>query len=354
MKKAKVTKKFRALSFIAFAILLSTLVSCGPLMQKSVPDSGKSSYDIDSSKQLAFLKETIPPYNTLYFSDGQGYEFKRNYSNKLLITLDGGPGWNKSRIGIIGGDLAWGRFVDWLLPLYGDYNIFVPEKFDWGRNVDPFWDINNRAKYTVDNLILCYESVIKEYLSQNNFDTIILAGFSEGGIIVPELYLRFDEFVIAGLISIGAGGLVSPYDIAAARRKEPLEDESIEHYLKVYNQYVEAYGQEGYVDSPDEERYEKIGGYLIRGDYMTWMWRYSIDARRPFELYKDISIPVLFIHGQLDANVSVIATRYVEENLPSKPFNYIYYPDMIHYPETVGQLKRLRADIADWLREKGL
>jgi hypothetical protein len=56
----------------------------------------------------------------------------------------------------------------------------------------------------------------------------------------------------------------------------------------------------------------------------------------------------------MDTNVSVLSTRYVEENLPDKPFDYIYYPDMIHYPETIGQLKRLRADIADWLREKGL
>jgi pimeloyl-ACP methyl ester carboxylesterase len=236
--------------------------------------------------------------------------------------------------------------------LYEEYNIFVPEKFDWGRNnANIFFDIENRKKYTVDNLISNYSSTIKEYLSQNDYETIIIAGFSEGGHIVPELSFQLEKFNISGLISIGAGGLVSPVDIAAARRKEPLDDESIKQYLAIYNQYLNTYGGERYADSPDEIKLRQTG----RNRYdLTLMWQYSWYARRPFELYKNIDIPVLFIHGQLDSNVSVVSTRYVEENLPNKPFDFIYYQDMIHYPETIGELKRLRADVANWLREKGL
>jgi pimeloyl-ACP methyl ester carboxylesterase len=318
-------------------------------MQKPVPDSGNSSSDIDSSAQFDLMGEYVPYYNTLFFTEGQGYEFKNIKSNKLLITLDGGPGFFGNRIGERGEAIYGGHFVDWLLPLYAEYNIFVPEKFHWGRRVNPFWDFKNRERYTVDNLILNYASVITEYLSQNNNETIIIAGFSEGGIIAPELYFHLKDFGISALVSIGAGGLISPVDIAAVRLKKPLEDESIKQYLEAYNNYYNTY-KGRYEESPEEQHFRQTR----TAEEVTLLWRYSIDARRPFELYKDISIPVLFIHGQLDTNISVISTRYVEENLPDKPFDYIYYPDMIHYPETIGQLKKLRTDIANWLREKGL
>jgi len=335
---------------IAFSVLLSAaFVSCGPLMQKPVPDNHNSSSDIESSTQFELLGEFVPYYSTLHFSDGQGYEFKNIKSNKLLITLDGGPGYLENRIGERGGELYWDPFVNWLMPLYDEYNIFVPEKFHWGRHVNAFWDIKNRERCTVDNLIINYTGVITEYLLQNNYETIIIAGFSEGGVIAPELYFILKDFNISALISIGAGGLINNVDIAAARLKRPLEDESLNQYLETYNQFLAAYSGERYAESPDETRFRQKREYFV-----STLWRYSFDARRPFELYKDITIPVLFIHGQLDTNVSVISTKYVEENLPEKPFDYIYYPDMIHYPETIGQLKRLRADIANWLKEKGL
>jgi dipeptidyl aminopeptidase/acylaminoacyl peptidase len=67
----------------------------------------------------------------------------------------------------------------------------------------------------------------------------------------------------------------------------------------------------------------------------------------------NINIPVLFLHGELDRNVSVESTRYVEDNLPDKPFDYIYYPEMAHGPATGKDLIRLRKDIKDWLIKKG-
>jgi len=332
---------------IAFSVLLSaTLVSCGPLMQKPVPDKSTS---IESSAQFDLMGEIIPYYNTLYFMDGQGYEFKNASSNKLIITLDGGPGWNRNRVGAIGDKVYQYHFVDWLLNFYDEYNIFVPEKFDWGRLVNPFWDIKNREKYTIDNLVLNYEGVIKEYLSQNDYGTIIIAGVSEGGIIAPELYLLLEDFNISGLIIISAGGLIAPVDITAARLKKPLDDESIRQYTDTFYQYLATYSGERYADSPDEVQYRRTGQV-----YTPLMWRYSMNTRRPFELYKKINIPVLFIHGLLDTTVSVIATRYVEENLPEKSFDFIYYPEMGHGLATIGELKRMRADIADWLWEKGL
>ena len=348
MKKVNPIQRRQILLTTAFVLLLSAaLVSCGPLMQKPVSNNSYSSSNIDSSARFGLIGKTTPYYSTLYFSDGQGYEFKNASSKKLIITLAGGPGFDNNRVGAIGDKLG-GQFVDWLLPFYDEYNIFVPEKFDWGRLVRPFWQIENREKYTIDNLVANYAGVITEYLSQNDYETIIIAGVSEGGIITPELYFHLEDFYISGLIVISAGGLVSQVDITSARLKKPLDDESIRQYTDAFNQYRAAYSGERYADSPDEIQFRRTGQVFI-----PLMWYYSLNTRRPFELYKNINIPVLFIHGLLDTNVSVISTRYVEENLPDKPFDYIYYPNMGHGP-TIEELIILQVDIANWLKEKGL
>ena len=346
--------KNKFLFFITFTLLVTaSFISCGPLMQKPIPRSDNAADFIDSQKHFELTREIIPYYNTLYFTDGQGYEFKNDTSDKLFITLGGGPNWFGSRVGVPGREINNSNFVNWLLFLYDEYTIFVPEKFDWGRGSLPFYDIENREKYTIDNLIANYAGVIKEYLSQNDYKTIIIAGFSEGGQIAPELFFHLEDFDITALISIGAGGLSSPNDIAIAtiRPQEVLSEESIKIRLNNYHQHLAAYGNENYANSPDEIRFRQSGANAF---FTTLMWEYSINARRPFEFYKNINIPVLFIHGQQDTNVSVVSTRYVERNLPDKPFTYVYYPDMAHYPDTIGELKRLRADIAAWLRAEGL
>ena len=315
-------------------------------MQKPFPDNSTS---IDSSTLFELMGEKIPYYNTLYFSDGQGYEFKSASSNKLIITLDGGPGWDHNRIGAIDDIIGGYHFVDWLLNFYDEYNIFVPEKFDWGRLVNPFWDIKNRERYTLDNLIANYASVISEYLSKYDYETIIIFGHSEGGVLAPELYFLLEDVNISAIISSGAGGLISPSDISAVRRGIPMDDESINQYLETYKQYLAAYSGERYADSPDEQRFRQTGKEFFSVNYFNGLFK-----RRPFDFYKNINVPVLFIHGLLDMNVSPISTKYVEQNLPDKPFDYIYYPNTQHYPTTIAELERMRTDIANWLKEKGL
>jgi len=129
-------------------LLSATLISCG---QKETTVS-ISYTNIDYTLRYRLRTQEIPYYTTLHFTDGQGYEFKNASSNKLLITLDGGGDWYGARVGVIGGEFEWNQVVNWLLPFYDDYSIFVPEKFDWGRGSKPFLDIKNREKYTFDNL----------------------------------------------------------------------------------------------------------------------------------------------------------------------------------------------------------
>ena len=329
--------------FISFIIMLSfTILSC---FQKEERIEDTSNWDIVSN--WIETEERVPHYNTLYFTNGQGYEFKNASSSKLIIPL-AGHSWSGGRVGEIGEKLTWNPSSNWLLPFYNEYTIFIPERFDWGRGTRPFWDIENREKYTFDNVIACYASVIREYLSQNEYDTIIIFGHSEGGAIAPELYFHLEDFNISAIVSSGAGGLTSATDITTVRRGVPLDDESLRLSLALYNNYLETY-RGRYEEAPDEIRFKQTGE-----EFIPTIYSLSQQARRPFNFYKKIDIPVLFIHGDLDTFVSKIATKYVEENLPDKPFDYIYYPGTQHYPTTVRELMRMRADIAEWLKEKGL
>jgi dipeptidyl aminopeptidase/acylaminoacyl peptidase len=104
----------------------------------------------------------------------------------------------------------------------------------------------------------------------------------------------------------------------------------------------------------EEQRYDSINRFGGNNQGVTYRWVNSIIDKRSFNYYENINIPVLFIHGLLDIFVPPISTKYVEENLPDKPFDYIYYPDSQHYPTTVRELERMRTDIANWLRENGL
>jgi dipeptidyl aminopeptidase/acylaminoacyl peptidase len=85
---------------------------------------------------------------------------------------------------------------------------------------------------------------------------------------------------------------------------------------------------------------------------MSYRYFNSILDIKPFSAYKSINIPVLFIQGEMDVNVPVESTRYVEANLPEKPFSYIYYNDMAHSPRKRSQYAKLRSDIAQWINTR--
>jgi dipeptidyl aminopeptidase/acylaminoacyl peptidase len=96
-----------------------------------------------------------------------------------------------------------------------------------------------------------------------------------------------------------------------------------------------------------------MGGFA-RGssDGTELLWITSILKIRPFDYYKNINIPVLFVHGEKDYNVAVESTMFVQENLPGKLFEYIYYQDMKHSPAGIGayyQQYRIRNDITKWI-----
>jgi len=338
----------------AFSIITICLLVISACVERESPPT--VSVEVPQSAAYVYQQEYYPHYETIYLQSGKGYEFKNPNSNKLLITLDGGPSW-QAKVGKEG-ERARGMFFDDLLPLYTDYDysIFVPEHFDW-EEYEPYyyWNIpEERERVTFDNIQTCYEEVIGEYISQNEYETIIIAGFSEGAMHLPMVYFRLENAKIAALIAGGYGGLSRDEGFEVAYSKlqagEPPYDDK-ENWVNLrsgiqFKEFFDHYNEETHDDSIN-----RVSGTSNR---ITYRWRNSTLGKRPFDYYVNISIPVLFFHGVLDRNVPVESTRYVEDNLPDKPFDYIYYPEMAHGPATGEELIRLRKDIKEWLVGKGL
>jgi pimeloyl-ACP methyl ester carboxylesterase len=339
-------KKTNWFLFLQIIICLLVITGC---QEKKVEE--------EPAPEYVFPEEYYPDYSTINYANGRGYEFKNENSNKLIITLDGGPDWS-SIIGEPGERMEGYRFIEWLLPMQNEYNFFVPEKF----NREPgngyyhyFYILSEREHYTVDNLLKNYLEVINEYLSQNNYESIIIIGYSEGGVILPMLYLQLDNNEkITALISVAGGGLSMFEDYQIFFKKTQtgekpfnvLELRNMMEFGIVYESALNAYREEPYPDS--------INRVMLFRSTSTYRWMTSIIHKRPFDYYTQINIPVLFRQGERDMQTAVESTKYVEDNLPDKPFEYIYDADMGHYPTSVEELERLRADIANWLREKGL
>jgi pimeloyl-ACP methyl ester carboxylesterase len=93
-------------------------------------------------------------------------------------------------------------------------------------------------------------------------------------------------------------------------------------------------------------------------DSLEWFWNsaghtykgwYSFMDYRPIDDYADINIPILFVHGEQDYLVPVESTRYIQENLPDKPFEYIY-ADCCDHVFGCDMGKNLFAtDVKQWL-----
>ena len=342
------------LLFAIFAILF--IVSCtekkpnNTVALENEPDS-----TVVTEEEYFFPELYYPNYNTLYFSTGSGYEFKNENSKKLIITLDGGPSWS-GHMGKPGERIPGHWLIEWMLYLYDEYSFFVPTRFNW-EEVEPlyyYYIPSEKERYTIDNLIINYKEVISEYLSQNDYDTIIIAGQSEGGIILPILYSNLADFNISALITVSGSGL-SPYEdyeIKTAKLKEgkapfdSLSLDSIMTAIRTNEAILDAYREEPYPDS--------VSGFMFIRT-LTYKYLKSILFIRPFDYYEDIDIPVLFIHGERDMNIAVESTRYIEDNLPDKPFDFIYYQEMEHSINKNEEIfYRFQNDIKDWLLSKGL
>jgi esterase/lipase len=271
------------------------------------------------------------------YGESHAYLFEQNTSDTLIINIDGSAWY--SILGIKN-EKRWtnvGNGAQLLKALGKEYTFLIPEKFKRQPGMLYFYDIEERAMYTANNLIDCYVESINGYLSEHSFKSIILVGTSEGAMVLPLIYEKLnDKNSVKAIVSIGFGGL-SLYDSYVILSKRPNLPPM---WIGMYQYFVEVFkpGLEIYPDSYDKD---------IFGT--TYRWFNSFKNIRPFDYYKNIDIPILFIHGKKDYNLPVESTQYIQENLPEKPFEYLYY-NWAHMPGNYFDIIGLRKDITQWIR----
>ncbi|MDR2716454.1 MAG: hypothetical protein LBB89_00100, partial [Treponema sp.] len=242
--------------------------------------------------------DPYPNLEIIKFDNYTGYEFKNNSSDKLIIVLEGSAyystlgkktktRWKNAGLGYL-----------LLQGLQNEYTIFIPEKLNWQIGIDYFDDRDERVKYTFDNLLKNYVYIINSYLASNNYASIVLAGGSEGALLLPMVYQQLNnKNKVSLLVSISGGGLSlhEGFEILSVSNITPAS------WKRLYLHVIDLYKEPPYPDSLEE-------GFI--GMTHRW-WRSFVDVR-PFDYYVNINIPVLFVHGEKDFRVSKESTKYVE------------------------------------------
>jgi esterase/lipase len=275
-------------------------------------------------------KNPYPNMEIVHHENAKAYVFRNVSSDKLIINIEG-SGFGS----VLGqkGHKKW-NFVgvgSQILQVLGDtHTIFIPEKWDRLPEMDYTWYFDDRIKYTMDNLLKCYLTSINNFLANNHYSSITLIGISEGAALLPLIYENIKEkYNVTGMVSWGFGGL-SLYESYSILKDSPIVPN---YYKAMVKYYIDMYGT------------KNINAFVSEGYILTLM------ECRPFDYYADINIPILFVHGEMDFNVPVESTKYIQENLSPKPFEYIYYKDMMHGPSNYSQAIRVRNDIAKWINK---
>jgi pimeloyl-ACP methyl ester carboxylesterase len=227
-------------------------------------------------------------------------------SEKLIINIEG-SGWGSvlGKKGWLGWDyIGMGGIV--LQELRKDHAVIVPEK--WKRDPESkaginsgvyYEDIEARLLYTADTITDLYVSSINTYLSEHNYSSIVLIGSSEGALLLPKIYQDITaKDKIIGLVSYAGGGLtfyesvkISSLAKFTPRPLKKAYEYTIENYDKNVDKWSYSIGA------------DKYGNVLL---WLTNMLKYD-----PFEYWKEVNIPVLFLHGEKDYNVTVESTKYI-------------------------------------------
>jgi esterase/lipase len=281
----------------------------------------------------------INPYQDMeikQFGDNRAYEFKNHDSNRLIIIIEGsglhsvlgekhGERWSYTEIG-----------AQLLQVLQNDYTLLILEKFNWEAGNSYRYNEEVTRKYSADNLLECYITVINAYLANENYKSVFIIGASEGAILLPVIYDCINnKSTITGLISIAGGGLPLYESYKILSTSSGLPKIRRETFSKI-------------TTIQDSEMQDDFFETLAFG--MSKMYFYSMMKIKPIEYYKNIDIPILFVHGEKDKNVPVESTEFVKKTLPEKPFDYIYYKNMEHGPSNYSQAIKFREEIALWIK----
>jgi esterase/lipase len=276
------------------------------------------------------------------YGNSHAYVFNNVTSDKLIINIEGSG--SDSVLGTKN-EKRWltvHQGSQLLQVLGGKYTFLIPEKLNRQPGLDYFYDLEDRANYTAGNILNCYIESINGYLDEHSFSSVILIGSSEGGLLLPFIYEKMNtKDMVTAMVVFGYGGL-SLYESDKILSVSPIASDSTKamyrEIIEIY-EFMEKYKLEnGEVEISIEEVFY---GFNYR-------WFDSFMNLRPFDCYKNIDIPILFIHGDNDVNVAVQSTIYIQSNLSEKPFEYRYYK-WAHQPTSSSDLIKVREYIAEWI-----
>ena len=273
----------------------------------------------------------------LRYSGSLVYVFPNEDTDKLIIILE-----DNQWLSVLGGlqDNEWfytGLAALLLQELRDSHTILIPEKLKRMPGTYHVENMEDREQYTAENVLACYTESINSYLKDKTFSSIVLVGYSEGAMLLPLVYekLIYKDKVTA-MVSVGYGGL-SRYESFNVFRtaRSGISNATFELLL-------------GILATFDPEKTEFPDSF--EEDYNGFTYRYfnSSIHIRPFDYYKNINIPVFFIHGIKDNFLPVESTFYIQDNLPDKPFKYRYYL-WNNKPETDDDIDQVRKRIAEWI-----
>ena len=315
--------KQKKIIFVLFLILTVLFISCAT----------------NSDTTYSYNRENpYPGMEILRYANSQAYLFPNESSDKLIIVFEG-SGWDSvlgEKQGNIWVSVRLGSQI--LHELKNDYTILIPEKLRRQPGMVYIEDMEDRANYTAENLLACYAESINGYLRDHNFSSIVLIGSSEGALLLPLLYEKMNnKNSVVAMVSISFGGLSAyeSYRIISTTSGIPQD------WAEMFTDKLDTFNPEK-TEFPDSFEEDYYG--------MTYRFDKSVIHIRPFDYYKNINIPILFIHGRTDYIVPAESTAYIQENLPEKPFLYWYFP-WAHQPSNLKEITQFRRMIAEWIRE---
>jgi len=269
-----------------------------------------------SCKTTNNFRDPYENMNIINYDNNTAYEFLNNNSDKLVILIDG-TRW----VSVLG----WKDGTNWDLSssyfflniFRKNYNFMVPERLNMQIGKYYLYDPDMRRNYTLNNLVESYSLTINKYLDQKSFSSAVIIGHSEGASLLPLIYNEIKQKnKISSMVAISYGGL-SVYEQVKILANTELD---IPYFYREALQNIDVLKREIalYPDSLGE-----IMGY-------TYGWWNSFLYYRPYDYYKNINIPILFIHGRLDITVPVESTIYIKENIGNKPFEYAIIDNADH------------------------
>ncbi|AZO95146.1 alpha/beta hydrolase [Halocella sp. SP3-1] len=195
--------------------------------------------------------------------------------------------------------------------------------------------------YTLEQRVSTASLVIDKYLENKQYKEIILLGFSEGGYILPRIYLNLkSKERISGLAVLSAGGLSQYNSLKTLSEKDYSYPEGYKNELKRLEEVVEDIKQ-----NPDtiDKRYLGL-------PYKRWS---SFMFYRPLDDLLKIDIPIFMGQGEMDMMSAVDSARRVKEEfvkMNKENLTYIEYKDKGHGFN--GEFETIIKDIEDWFRKE--